>query len=137
MIIKKIHIQKFRGFSDIDFQLWAHITAISGQNGTQKTTILGIISQWFAITDENNPMYWKRPHYVEEILCLRFQKSSNYLQNLIKNDSMNGLISFVIIWLSHLQCRVLSEIEELESCVSGKKETEASDHDICNIQLFT
>lgn len=61
MIIKKIHIQKFRGFSDIDFQLWAHITAISGQNGTQKTTILGIISQWFAITDENNPMYWKRP----------------------------------------------------------------------------
>lgn len=49
MIIKKIHIQKFRGFNDIDLELWSHITAISWQNGTQKTTILGIISQPFSI----------------------------------------------------------------------------------------
>ena len=61
MIIKRIHIQKFRGFNDVDLELWSHITAISWQNGTQKTTILGIISQWFAITDENNLMYWERP----------------------------------------------------------------------------
>lgn len=64
MIIKKIHIQKFRGFNDVCFDLWSHITAISWQNGTQKTTILGLISQPFSLNtlgEEKNEMSEEKP----------------------------------------------------------------------------
>lgn len=61
MIIKSIHVKKFRGFQDINFNLGTHLTVISGQNGTQKTTILGMLTQSFAITDDNNPMKNERP----------------------------------------------------------------------------
>ena len=44
MIIKEIYIQKFRGFNNVGFELWSHVTAISWQNGTQKTTILWMLS---------------------------------------------------------------------------------------------
>jgi len=56
MKITKVHIEKFRGFRDIEFNLGSHLTAIAGQNGTQKTTLLGILSQPFALTDKNNPI---------------------------------------------------------------------------------
>lgn len=61
MIINKIHIKKFRGFQDVEFELGNHITVISGQNGTQKTTILGMLSQPFALTDEDHPMKGEKP----------------------------------------------------------------------------
>ncbi len=61
MIINKIKIKKFRGFQDVEFELGKFITVISGQNGTQKTTILGMLSQSFAITDDDNPMKDERP----------------------------------------------------------------------------
>lgn len=61
MIINSIHIKKFRGFNDVQFQLGNNMTVIAGQNGTQKTTILGIISQPFTITDEDNPLYGEKP----------------------------------------------------------------------------
>lgn len=61
MIIKKIHISKFRGFQDVEFELGKYITVISGQNGTQKTTILGMLSQSFAITDDDHPMKNEKP----------------------------------------------------------------------------
>ena len=61
MIINKIHINKFRGFQDVEFELGKLITVISGQNGTQKTTILGMLSQSFSITDEENPMKDEKP----------------------------------------------------------------------------
>lgn len=61
MIINKIHIKKFRGFQEVDFELGKLITVISGQNGTQKTTILGMLSQPFAITDDDNPMKGEKP----------------------------------------------------------------------------
>jgi AAA15 family ATPase/GTPase len=61
MIIDKISINKFRGFENVDFQLGTLLTVISGQNGTQKTTILGMLSQPFSITDENNPMIDEKP----------------------------------------------------------------------------
>lgn len=61
MIIKSIHIKKFRGFNDVRFQLGANLTVISGQNGTQKTTLLGIISQPFTISDKENPLYGEKP----------------------------------------------------------------------------
>lgn len=43
MLIKKIQIEKFRGFKNVEFDLGENITIIAGQNGTQKTTILGLL----------------------------------------------------------------------------------------------
>jgi predicted ATPase len=57
MIIKEIHIEKFRAFADVSFKLGKRITAIAGRNATQKTTVLGMIGQPFSITQENNPMF--------------------------------------------------------------------------------
>ncbi len=61
MIIKEISIEKFRGFNGSDFELGSHLTVIAGQNETQKTTLLGMLSQPFTITDEKNPMYSEKP----------------------------------------------------------------------------
>jgi len=61
MIIDKIHIEKFRGFKDSEFTLGEYVTLIAGQNGTQKSTLLGMISQPFSITDKNHALYGERP----------------------------------------------------------------------------
>ncbi|MBL7922536.1 MAG: ATP-binding protein [Bacteroidia bacterium] len=61
MIIKKIDIKKFRGFDEISFSLGSQLTIIAGQNGTQKTTILGMLSQPFTITDKGNLMKAEKP----------------------------------------------------------------------------
>jgi len=60
-MIQKLHIEKFRGFQNVDCELGSQITAIAGQNGTQKTVLLGILSQPFAITDNSNPMKGESP----------------------------------------------------------------------------
>lgn len=49
MIIEKVNISKFRGFKNVDFTLGEHVTLIAGQNGTQKSTLLGILTQTFTI----------------------------------------------------------------------------------------
>lgn len=56
MIIKHISIEKFRSFENVEFDLGKRLTAISGRNATQKTTLLGMIGQPFTIS-ANNPMY--------------------------------------------------------------------------------
>lgn len=56
MIIKSIEIEKFRAFEHASFALGKRITAISGRNATQKTTVLGMIGQPFTIS-RGNPMY--------------------------------------------------------------------------------
>ena len=61
MIIKSVRIKKFRGFEDVEFKLGVFLTVIAGQNGTQKTTLLGILSQPFTITDKNNPIISEKP----------------------------------------------------------------------------
>lgn len=40
MKITKVYIEKFRGFHQQAFQVGSQITAIAGQNGTQKSTLL-------------------------------------------------------------------------------------------------
>jgi predicted ATPase len=60
MIIKKISIKKFRGFENVEFELGTQLTVISGQNGTQKTTILGMLSQPFSIS-KTHPMIDEKP----------------------------------------------------------------------------
>lgn len=49
MLIKKVHIEKFRGFHDQEFEVGSMLTAIAGQNGTQKSTLLGMITQTFIL----------------------------------------------------------------------------------------
>ena len=49
MLIKKVHIEKFRGFHDQEFEVASMLTAIAGQNGTQKSTLLGMITQTFTL----------------------------------------------------------------------------------------
>ncbi|CDT93931.1 conserved hypothetical protein [Vibrio coralliirubri] len=61
MIINKVHIEKFRGFKDSEFTLGEYVTLIAGQNGTQKSTLLGMISQPFSIKDTSHPLYGEKP----------------------------------------------------------------------------
>lgn len=57
MIIKSIEIEKFRAFQNIEFSLGKRLTAISGRNATQKTTLLGMIGQPFTISQDDHPLY--------------------------------------------------------------------------------
>lgn len=61
MSIERIYIEKFRGFHQVGFELGENLTVIAGQNGTQKTTLLGMLTQPFAITDRSNPLYNEKP----------------------------------------------------------------------------
>lgn len=60
MKITKVNIHRFRGFHNQEFEVGSQITAIAGQNGTQKSTLLGMITQTFSIPKEN-PMYGEKP----------------------------------------------------------------------------
>lgn len=60
MKITKIHIKKFRGFHNQETELGSHITVITGRNGTQKSTLLGLLSQTFSINN-NSIMYGEKP----------------------------------------------------------------------------
>lgn len=60
MKITKVHIDRFRGFRNQEFEVGSQITAIAGQNGTQKSTLLGMITQTFTIS-KDNPMSAEKP----------------------------------------------------------------------------
>lgn len=60
MIIDKVEIKKFRGFEDTEFSLGSIITLIAGQNGTQKSTLLGMLTQTFSIAKEH-PFHLEKP----------------------------------------------------------------------------
>lgn len=57
MIIKSVEIEQFRAFEHALLYLGKRITAISGRNATQKTTVLGMIGQPFTISSKDHPMY--------------------------------------------------------------------------------
>ena len=61
MLITKVHIEKFRGFINQDFEVGSMLTAIAGQNGTQKSTLLGMITQTFTLSKDKNPMGAEKP----------------------------------------------------------------------------
>ena len=52
-IIKSIHIEKFRAFQNLDILTDKNVVAIAGQNGTQKTTLLGMLAQPFSLSSED------------------------------------------------------------------------------------
>ncbi|MGN7811488.1 AAA family ATPase [Flavobacterium sp. 22076] len=98
MLINKIQVEKFRGFDNIEFELGENITVIAGQNGTQKTTILGLLSQPFSITDKNNPLANEKPlcggnyksSFSEKFkLSKSFDKAKTHSWTLNTNDSEN------------------------------------------------
>ena len=62
-IVKKISIEKFRKMSKLEIPLDAHIVAIAGQNGTQKTSLLGMIAHPFSLKDTRDPMSKERDVY--------------------------------------------------------------------------
>lgn len=47
--IRGMHIEKFRAMHDIDINLGQRITIIAGQNGTGKSTLLGMLGQPFGL----------------------------------------------------------------------------------------
>lgn len=61
MLITKVHIKRFRGFHSQEFEVGSQLTAIAGQNGTQKSTLLGMITQMFTLTKDNSPLYGEKP----------------------------------------------------------------------------
>ncbi|WP_435525385.1 AAA family ATPase [Chryseobacterium indoltheticum] len=102
MLIKKITIEKFRGFNNAEFELGNNITAIAGQNGTQKTTILGLLSQPFTITDDSNPIINERPlsggnyksSFSEKFkLSQNFDKPKDHIWTLETNDVENSVFT--------------------------------------------
>lgn len=60
MLVDKIFIEKFRGFNKQGFTLGQQITLIAGQNGTQKSTLLGVLTQTFTIPPEH-PLTNEKP----------------------------------------------------------------------------
>lgn len=89
MLITKVHIEKFRGFHNQDFEVGSMLTAIAGQNGTQKSTLLGIITQTFTLGKDKNPM-GSENHYVEEVTALHLATSFVFLQSLTCQALMSG-----------------------------------------------
>lgn len=61
MIIDNVHITRFRGFNNVSINLGTQLTVISGLNGTQKTTLLGLITQPFTISSDDNIMKDEKP----------------------------------------------------------------------------
>lgn len=61
MIVEKVNIDSFRGFKNVDFSLGDYITLIAGQNGTQKSTLLGILTQTFTIPLKEHPFSDEKP----------------------------------------------------------------------------
>ncbi len=99
MKITNISIRKFRGFEDVKFELGSHLTVISGQNGTQKTTLLGLLTQPFTITDKSNPLYGETPlsggdfrsAFSEKFrISNKFDKAGEHDWTLFFNDEDNS-----------------------------------------------
>lgn len=59
-MLKEISIHKYRGFKDVSFKIGTNLTVIAGQNGTQKTTLLGMLTQLFTL-DPKSPMGGEKP----------------------------------------------------------------------------
>jgi len=59
-MLKEIRIHKYRGFNDVSFNIGTQLTVIAGQNGTQKTTLLGMLTQMFTL-DPKTPMGSEKP----------------------------------------------------------------------------
>lgn len=115
MIIDRIDIAKFHGFKNVGFKLGTNITIIAGQNGTQKTTLLGLLGQPFSLRlhplmKDEKPLcggsYWSQ--YADKFkLSPKFDKKGDhewtidspmedepYTVESIYRDKSRGIIRF-------------------------------------------
>ena len=107
MIIKNVKIEKFRAFESASFSLGKCITAISGRNATQKTTLLGMIGQPFTIS-KDNPMYGCktidgynfRSQFKEKFKIS--PKNSKYLQSMMLSVSINGNLNCIMEFMNKI-----------------------------------
>jgi len=53
LIVKKLHIYKFRNIENLELPLGAKLTFIAGTNGTSKTSLLGLLGQPFIFRENN------------------------------------------------------------------------------------
>ena len=60
MIVEKLYVEKFRKLEDLEIPLGNKVTVIAGQNGTLKTTLLGMIAQPFSLKNKSHPLYKER-----------------------------------------------------------------------------
>ncbi|MCL1972577.1 MAG: ATP-binding protein [Endomicrobia bacterium] len=60
MIVKSVLIKQFRDIKNQSFYVGKNLTAIVGKNKSMKSTVLGVVSQTFSLTDINNPLYGKK-----------------------------------------------------------------------------
>lgn len=113
-MLKEIDIRKYRGFRDVSFKIGTNLTVIAGQNGTQKTTLLGMLTQMFTL-DPSSPMGGERPlvggNYRSDFMnkfkfspafdkagehewTLRFDGMDDFTATSIWRDKKKGLIRF-------------------------------------------
>lgn len=72
-IIEKVHIAKFRKFKDLTIQCGQKLTIFAGQNGTQKTTLLGLIAHPFSMS-QRDPDGNLREENMEESEVVNFSE---------------------------------------------------------------
>lgn len=57
VIIRAVDVKKFRGMSNVNVSLDGDVVAIAGQNGTHKTTLLGMLAQPFSLSSKDAPLH--------------------------------------------------------------------------------
>ena len=80
MKIEEVNVKSFRGIVNQTFKIGNLITIIAGQNGTMKSTLLGIISQTFSMRG-SKPFYKEKTidgHSFESKFNEKFKWSSDF-----------------------------------------------------------
>jgi AAA15 family ATPase/GTPase len=81
MKIKKIKIKKFRHLSNLELSFGNLITAIAGQNGTGKSSILGLVGHIFTFREKNDTTIYKtidgKPYETQFSEIFRFSYPKN------------------------------------------------------------
>lgn len=105
-IVNKIHIEKFRKISDQSFELGCKLTAVVGQNGTMKTTILGMLCQPFSMSDKTNPIatsetidgYKFESKFSDKFkINIKYDTPGNHRWTLHLNDTIQDMKSYYTI----------------------------------------
>ena len=103
-MLREVRIKQYRGFRDVSFSVGSYLTVIAGQNGTQKTTLLGMLTQMFTL-GKGNPMSEEKPliggNYRSDFInkfkfSPEFDKAGNHEWTLVF-DGMDNFTA-VSIW---------------------------------------
>lgn len=90
-IIEKAHITKFRKFSELDISCGKKMTIIAGQNGTQKTTLLGLLAHPFSMSkkdpEDTSPYEEDETNSFYEFKTLTGYKFQSKFANKFKFDA--------------------------------------------------